>query len=245
MKFERSIFAAAVLALPTSTTAFSLGFLQQIPKDGIPTGCVKAYNAEIASCTADDINVGCTPQCKQGLRDKATEVTTACAGLIVNSKSLLGIVQSGGLVSELCIRDRPGPSSTKSFLSITTSKPQQSTTSSRPPIVVAPSTTPLPDSPQSSTTSFDLPSSTSTRIQTTARPPASTPIAGDVDNTSTLVVPTTTRVPDSRNDGNGNGPNGSGGGSPFDVTGAGSTVSQNIGLVTSVFAIWTMLLLSR
>jgi len=259
---RRSAISIAALALPLTVASLSLATFQPIDSPLIPSACLREYNSEIAICTTDDFNIGCISRCKTALSVKEQSVASACTGLIVNSKSLLGIVKDGQLVEKLCLKDRNDPTATTSaapsFISIVTSRTSQTSTSTRAPVVVAPPTTTSSTAPaQTLTQSRQTSTTTTLSDQIIVAPTTSlSPSGGDDGDDPTLTrssarptnTPAVGVAPGNSGNGNNNnnGLNGSGGGSPFDVVAAaGSSLGQSSSLGALIVAIWAVMLVAR
>jgi hypothetical protein len=76
-------------------TSFALSDLQPLPDiPSITQNCADAYNANITSCTDDDIGNGstCSSACVSDLNIIARNITSACTGIMVEFSSTESIL---------------------------------------------------------------------------------------------------------------------------------------------------------
>jgi hypothetical protein len=173
------IFAATVQA----SSPISLGGnFQQLPF-GITGECRTVYNLPIKDCYAEDFQSrsACSQACVLSLEKLSNTLNTVCPGVIVDSRTLLGLIFQNRLVQSVC-NAIEAPSQSEAPAS-TTAKPANT----------SPPATTSQEPPQSTTTEAP-PSTTSTEA-----PPKSLSVGlGDPDltpNTTPVSTPTTIQVP--------------------------------------------------
>ncbi|RFU28843.1 hypothetical protein B7463_g7483, partial [Scytalidium lignicola] len=199
-----SLFFSLPFLFPLAD-ALSLANFQEITSNKIPLACQLAYDAQIPTCQVSDFKEGCSRGCEEALASIANFVSIACAGTSVKSKTLLGIVQDGGIIEALC-----GTSSQATTAAMTTT-----TTSSRQ-VTSAASTS------KSTSSSIVVVTTTTQTTTTTSAVPVSSTILSQTSTTSTsstistVIASTTTSAPDSVN----------AGGAVVDTTSSTSTTSK-------------------
>ncbi|KAF2276804.1 uncharacterized protein EI97DRAFT_346404, partial [Westerdykella ornata] len=183
--------------------------------ENLPSRCHAVYTTQIQGCQAGDFTTQsgtCSSQCVSGLVTIMQAVETACAGVDVPETSVIGIFLLGLGVQTLC----PGievvtlnPSSTTSPTSRPTTSPAQTTSATSVQTRTSP-TTPTTSSPGGISVDPSVP----TTLATSALPPeqSTPPPESPAPNT-----------PGSLQKSNAD----SGGGSPFDITATGSSVSRS------------------
>ncbi|KAG4431422.1 hypothetical protein IFR05_013091 [Cadophora sp. M221] len=255
------------LALPT-TLAFSLSNFQEITSTAIPLSCLLTYDTQMGDCKKKDFSKGCSDDCVQNLLSIQADVQEACSTITVNPSTLLGIVKSGGIVVALC----PILGSTTSSTSSTSATPQVVVTiPTTDPGVEVPKTTSTitvqptasttarasqtiislsivssvasPTSSSASTTStistIEVPQTTATTASSTTTPEA-VPVSTTTSNRAAAAASSSsgskaTPKPDQ----------GSGGGSPFDISSGGSIFGYNSALGVSLMLAWAGYFLGR
>lgn len=166
-----------------ATSSISLGGnFQQLPF-GITGECRTIYNSPIENCSARDFQAdgACSQACVASLETISNTLNTACPGIIVDSRTLLGRIFRNKLIEAVCNAVEV-PSQTVAPTEVSTSptstpvttsqEPQQSTTAEAPP------TTTSEEKPKSSadrgigdpeptseSTSESTPESTTSEIQ--------------------------------------------------------------------------------
>ncbi|KAH8801643.1 hypothetical protein F5884DRAFT_862339 [Xylogone sp. PMI_703] len=183
-----SIFLALLL-LPLAK-ALSLANFQEITSSGVSLACQLAYDAQIPTCQVSDFKGGCSRGCEEALLGIANFVSLACVGTSASSKTLLGIVQRGGILQALCSASQQTTTTTTSAMETTTTSTQQVTsetsttmmTTSSTSIVVTTTTrvtSTTSSTPLTSTTTSSQASTTSTTPITSSTTTSSTQSASD------------------------------------------------------------------
>ncbi|KAJ2895060.1 hypothetical protein MKZ38_006967 [Zalerion maritima] len=220
-----------VLFFATSVSAaVTLSSFQFIASDGVPLGCIIAYNTPLTGCSEDDFESGstCSDSCIRSIERATANLASACESVDPADGSLLDLAVSGELLDVLCPNSDDLPATTSSGASSTTTSSRVTTTTLR--------FTTIPTS--SSRTSTTLSSSSSTpfaadppQSETTTAAPSTTATVGnggdDGQQTTTLTDPssivtaTSTQGEDNAQETQ-DFPGGAGGGSPFDAVQASS-----------------------
>jgi hypothetical protein len=261
---RRKHLAATVLILPLAN-AFSLANFQQITSVLIPRSCTLSYNSQIPTCTADDFNNGCSRSCKKALQRVAESVTEACAGVILNPNSLLGIVKNGRIIDALCLSDAPPtttmeqPEPTSAPVESTKTPPEETSavsvtlptkspgvtggqgTKTSKPASSASSTSEASTEP-TSTVETTLATSTTSADEGIGGPTSTTTVSPTLDAGSEQTSSTSSSAEATSTSGSGQD---TGGGSPFDITSSASRFEGRSLLGTFVVACWAFLIFGR
>ena len=95
---------SSFVLMASTASALSLANFQVITNNQVPTPCIATYNGPIAGCQSSDFTNGrqCSATCTRGLQSISIALGAVCGNAQVDSKSLLGIALSGGIVQALC-----------------------------------------------------------------------------------------------------------------------------------------------
>lgn len=212
-----SLLILSATAQASLSSSISLGGnFQQLPF-GITGECRTVYNLPIENCSSEDFQAhsACSQACAASLQSLSDTLNTVCPGVIVDSRSLLGLIFQNRLVQSVCSAieepGQPGAPGSTTMSPAYTSVP--TTTSIAPP---QSSSSEAPSS-ASSTTSVKAPSKSSAAGLGNPDPtPVSTP-------TQTQLLQPTTSSKDEKPSGRSRqqeqifADRFSGGGSPFDM----------------------------
>ncbi|KAB5570627.1 hypothetical protein GE09DRAFT_714462 [Coniochaeta sp. 2T2.1] len=182
--------AAALLAMASTASAFSLSNFQIVTNSQVPLSCLVAYNTPILGCSDADFTKGnaCSAVCARGLQSVEDTVASICRGVTVSSTTILGQVLSGNLVEKLC------PSGTAAATTVSPPKSPQSTRSigTFQPIptqtTLRTSTTTRSSSSSSSTSSTSTAEDDADTETSTSSEPAAEPTE-DAQPTTQVVAP--------------------------------------------------------
>ncbi|XMA15715.1 hypothetical protein WAI453_008506 [Rhynchosporium graminicola] len=249
-----------LLALP-SALAFSLSNFQEITSSSIPLGCLLSYDRQMRDCKKTDFSKGCSNDCVQNLLYIQRDVQEVCSTIQVNPTTLLGIVKNGGIVNALCpdlkfttssIRSiPPATTATSRTISTATALPVASTTAKTSQTVISLSivssiVTSTSTSASASASESDSDSSTADAPQTSATSisSATTPVAVPVTTTSTNKI-AAAATSSTKSKATTKADQGSGGGSPFDISSSGSIDGHNSVLGLVLVLVWAGLILGR
>ncbi|OBT62710.1 hypothetical protein VE03_07071 [Pseudogymnoascus sp. 23342-1-I1] len=231
-----SPFSVGLSLLFLTTTAqaassISLGGNFQGLPFGITGECRKIYNSPIENCSSEDFQSGgaCSQACVASLESISNTLNTACPGVIVDSRTLLGRIFQNKLIESVCDTVEVSSQSvapteiatSPTATPVTTSQePPQSTTTEAPPTTTSEETSKSsaglgigdPDPTSESTSESTTKSTTKSTLEST---PESTTTEIQAPQTTTSSIqgePTSRSRLQQQIDAN----RFSGGGSPFD-----------------------------
>ncbi|KAI9649409.1 hypothetical protein NHQ30_001985 [Ciborinia camelliae] len=189
MRQHTSTIVVCLFCILRLTNALSLANFQSISATAVSLDCFVEYNTKISTCTLSDFKNGCSLNCQSALISKYACVNRACSADYVSSKTLLGIIKSGGILGALCPNIKTSTTATRP--TSTTTLLETSTTSAE--ITETSTTNPMSSSTQSSsenilTTTFpELPTALSTRMEsskTRQSLPSQIPSSSSISSTS-------------------------------------------------------------